>query len=51
MKTFIISIAIEVEAEDYEAACDLENTLTDDILEMDSVLGVSSIDVEEMGDE
>lgn len=46
MATFCISLSIEVEADSYEEAYALRDTLTDRLCLMDEVTDVCSIDVE-----
>lgn len=47
MNTFAISISIEVQAQDFDEAYDIETRLTELLETDDSVSGVYSIDVEQ----
>jgi hypothetical protein len=50
MATFSISMSVEVEADSYEAAMEIERSLHEFIQGHDETLGVYGIDVEQTSD-
>lgn len=48
MATFAISVTIQVDADSYEEAYEIENTLTQELEANQIVMGVYSIDVEQI---